>query len=78
MIPIGLPSSHVQDSSHARRSLVEATRPDMLRRVHITIGALEVRHAVETKGGGVFFFGFLSRITMSHWWFLPHALTHFF
>jgi hypothetical protein len=53
MIPIGLPSSHVQDSSHARRSLVEATRPDMLRRVHITIGALEVRPAVDAKSGSL-------------------------
>ena len=47
MLPIGLPSSHVRDSSHARRSLVEATRPDMLRRVHITIGALEVRWGLQ-------------------------------
>jgi len=52
MLPIGLPSSHVRDSSHARRSLVEATRPDMLRRVHITIGALEGKDLIAKDRGG--------------------------
>ena len=46
MLPLGTPCGHVTDSSHARRALIEATRPDMLRRVHISIGAIEV-------GGGM-------------------------
>lgn len=46
MLPLGTPAGHVGDSSQARRSLIEASRPDLLRRVHITMGALQVGGSV--------------------------------
>lgn len=53
MLPLGTPTNRgVEDSSSARHVLVEATRPDLCRRVRITMGVIAGRNLVAKDKGG--------------------------
>lgn len=52
MVPLGTACGYVRDSDDARRAIVEATRPDLMRHISITIGALEAKGLVAADRGG--------------------------
>lgn len=52
MLPIGTACGSVTNTDSARRALVEATRPDLMRPISIVIGVLEGKNLVAKDKGG--------------------------